>query len=116
MGDIIDYTAPSIQGGYPRTPESLPHGQVTPSQAVRELLAKEKKAKHRPDSFAAAAEERILHHGTIDYYFDSLGQDVIYRQTPDGPEVLAVGYEELIRLKKTLPLEEQLKLKSWTAW
>ena len=57
--------------------------------------------------------ERILNEWTIDYYFDYLGHDVIYRQTPEGPEVLAVGYEEEIRLRKTMPLEEQLKLKTW---
>jgi hypothetical protein len=112
MSDIIDYTAPSLQGGYPRQPESLPHGLIAPPEAVRELLLKEK-AKHPPEVFNAEAEERILNQWTIDYYFDYLGHDVIYRQTPEGPEVLAVGYEEEIRLRKTLPLEEQLKLKTW---
>ena len=111
-GQVIDYNAPSLQGGYPRQPESLPHGLISPPEAVRELLLKEK-AKHPPEVFNAEAEERILNEWTLDYYFDYLGHEVIYRQTPDGPEVLAVGYEEVIRLKKILPLEEQLKLKTW---
>ncbi len=111
---FIDSNAPSMQGGYPRRPDSLPHGLISPPAAVRELLAKEK-AKHPPHVFDAATDERILNQYTLDYYFDYLGHDVIYRQTPEGPDVLAVGWEEVIRLKKTWPLEEQLKLKSWMA-
>jgi hypothetical protein len=114
FSDIIDYNAPSLQGGYPRDPKSLPHGLITPPEAVRELLAREK-AKHPPEIFNAEAEERILNQWTIAYYFDYLGHEVIYRQTPDGPEVLAVGYEETIPLKLALPLEEQMKLKTWLA-
>jgi hypothetical protein len=109
---IIDWSAPSLQGGYPRAPETLPRGLISPPDVVRELLAKEK-AKHRPEIFDAAAEERILNEWTLDYYFDYLDHEVIYRQTPDGPDVLAVGDEEVIRLKKTMPLEEQLKLEIW---
>jgi hypothetical protein len=113
MSDIIEYNAPSMQGGYPRRPDSLPHGLISPPEAVRELLAKEK-AKHPPHVFDAATEERILNQYTIAYHFDYLDHEVIYRQTPEGPDVLAVGQEEAIRLKKTWPLEEQLKLKIWT--
>src|SRR5438270_654381 len=109
---IIDQNAPSLQGGYPRQPDSLPHGLITPPGPVREMLSKEK-AKHPAEVFDAEAEERILNEWTLDYYFDYLGHEVIYRQTPDGPEVLAVGEGEVIRLKLTLPLEEQLKLKTW---
>ncbi len=109
---IIDYSAPSLQGGYPRRPESLPHGLMSPPQPVRERLSQEK-AKHPPDMFNAEAEERILNQWTLDYYFDYLGHEVIYRQTAEGPEVLAVGEEEVIQLKLGLPLEEQLKLETW---
>jgi hypothetical protein len=112
MSDIIDYTAPSMQGGYPRSPESLPHGLISPPDVMRALLAKEK-AKHPPEVFNAECEERILNQYTLDYYFDYLGHEVIYRQRPEGPEVLAIGEEEVIRLKLALPLEEQLKLKTW---
>jgi hypothetical protein len=109
---IIDDNAPSLQGGYPRQPESLPHGLIAPPEAVRELLAREK-AKHPPEVFNAETEERILNQYTLDYYFDYLGHEVIYCQTPEGPEVLAVGEEEVIRLKTTRPLDEQMKLKTW---
>jgi hypothetical protein len=109
---FIDDTAPSLQRGYPRSPENLPHGLICPPEAVRELLATEK-AKHPPQVFNAVAEERILNQWTLDYYFNRLGHEVIYRQKPEGPEVLAVGEEEVIRLKKALRLEEQLQLKTW---
>jgi hypothetical protein len=110
--EIIDYNAPSMQGGYPRRPEDLPHGLISPPEAVRELLAREK-AKHPPEVFNAACEERILNEWTVGYYFDYLGHEVIYRQTPAGPDVLAVGVMEVIALKKSLPLEEQLQLRTW---
>jgi hypothetical protein len=109
---FIDADAPSLQGGYPRSPESLPHGRIAPPERVRELVAREK-GKHPPEVFNAAAEERILNEWTLGYYFDYLGHDAIYRQTPDGPDVVAVGEEEIIRLIKVLPLEEQLKFKTW---
>ena len=85
---FIDFTAPSMQGGYPRSPESLPHGLISPPELVREMLAKEK-AKYSPEVFNAEAEERILNQYTLDYYFDHLGHEVVYRQTPAGPEVVA---------------------------
>ncbi|HYT88801.1 MAG TPA: hypothetical protein VEL76_08845 [Gemmataceae bacterium] len=110
--DIIDYNAPSMQGGYPRRPEDLPHGLISPPEAVRELLAKEK-AKHPPEVFNAACEERILNQWTVGYYFDYLGHEVIYRQTPAGPDVLAVGYEEGEALRRRVGEEEYRKFQTW---
>jgi hypothetical protein len=110
--EIFDENAPSLQGGYPRQPEDLPHGLINPPERVRELLAKEK-AKYSLEVFNAEAEERILNQWTLDYYFDYLGHEVIYRQTAEGPDVRAVGEEEVIQLQKTLPLTELLKLKTW---
>jgi hypothetical protein len=107
---IIDWTAPSLQGGYPRSPESLPHGLITPPPVVRELLAKEK-AKHPPEVFTPECEERLLNQYTLDYYFDYLGHEVVYRQTPKGPEVIAVGYEEQFALRRRVGEEEYGKLK-----
>ena len=43
---IIDFAAPSLQGGFPRSPESLPHGLISPPELVREMLAKEKVIVH----------------------------------------------------------------------
>ena len=53
-----------------------------------------------PEVFDAVAEERTLNQWTLGYFFDYLGHEVIYRQTPAGPEVLAVGEEEVIQLTR----------------
>ena len=45
----------------------------------------------------------------VQYYFDQLGYEVAYRSTPQGPEVLAVGYDEILALTKDLALKEQLQ-------
>jgi hypothetical protein len=82
---------------------------------VRELLAKEL-AKHPPGALSKATVDRLLNEWTLDYYFDQLGHEVTYRPTPAGPEVLAVGFEEVLALKKSLSLEEQLKLKAYLGY
>jgi hypothetical protein len=92
--NFIDYTAPSLQADKSRRPEDLPHGLVPPPTKVRELLAQEK-AKHPSKSFSPETEERMLNEWTLDYYFDYLGHEVLYRQTPNGPEVHAVGFDEI---------------------
>jgi hypothetical protein len=111
-GQIFDHNAPSLRGGFPRDPQDLPHGLITPPDEVRALLAADK-AKFLPQVYSPEVEERLLNDWTLQYYFDCLSHEVIYRQTPQGPEVIAVGDEELIALKKTMPLEEQLKLSEW---
>jgi hypothetical protein len=113
MSEFIDLTAPSMQGGYPRDPETLPHGLISPPDAAREQLAR-LKAQFPPEASDAAAEERHLNQYTIDYYFNYLGHDVVYRQTPHGPEVLAVGFEEALALQRRVGLEEYQKYQIWT--
>ena len=53
---------------------------------------------------------RDLNDHTLNYYFDYFGHEVSYRETPQGPEVLAVGDEEILALTGGMSLEEQLKL------
>jgi hypothetical protein len=112
LNPIVDANAPSLQGGTFRQPTVLPHGLISPPVAVRERLAGEL-ARHPAEAFNAEAQERTLNQWTLDYYFDFLGHEVIYRQTSGGPEVLAVGEDEVIQLKKALSLEEQQQLKTW---
>jgi hypothetical protein len=103
--NFIDANAPSLQGKLPKLPAELPHGLLAPPPAVREQIEKER-AKHPPEVFARA-EERLRNDWTLQYYFEYLGHDVLYRPTPQGPEVLAVGLEESIQLRKTLSPEQQ---------
>jgi hypothetical protein len=60
--NIIDYTAPSLQGKLPR---DLPHGLITPPEKVRELIEQER-ARHPPEAFARA-EARLLNEWTLQY-------------------------------------------------
>jgi hypothetical protein len=93
-GQFIDLNAPSLQGPRPKGPEDLPHGLLRPPDRVRELVAQEK-AKHPAERFTSPVEEQLINDWTVDYYFDYLGYEVLYRRTPEGPEVLAVGFEEI---------------------
>jgi hypothetical protein len=111
---VIGPNAASLRDGTNSRPEDLPHGLLTPPREVRDLLESER-PKHRPEAFAGA-EERLLNQWTIGYYFDQLGHEVIYRQTPEGPYVLAVGEQEVIAFIKSTPLEEQLKLEGYLGY
>jgi hypothetical protein len=107
---FIDLSAPSLRGGPNRRPEELPHGILTPPLEVQELVEKER-PKYRPEAYARAR-EGLLNLWTIAYFFESLGHEVIYRPTPEGPDVLAVGRDEVFALDRATPLDEQLKLKT----
>ncbi len=93
-----------------KPPEELPHGLLTIPPEVRELVEMER-PKHRPEAFAKA-ETGLLNSDTVGWFFDGLGHQVLYRETPRGPEVLAVGFDEVLALRKTMPEEEQRHLKS----
>ena len=54
---------------------------------------------------------RTLNLWAVSWYYEGLGQEVIYRETPEGPEVVAVGREEVWGFKRGVPLDEQLKHK-----
>jgi hypothetical protein len=111
MNQFIDRNAPSLQDQPHRPPQELPHGLLAPPERVRQLLEAER-TKHAPEAFAGAF-ERLLNEWTVGYYFDGLAHEVLYRPTAQGPEVLAVGLEEVLALKKTLPIEEQRRLKTY---
>jgi hypothetical protein len=95
----------------PRMPDSLPHGLIAPPPAVRDAIEKER-PKHPAEAFAKA-EERLLSQWTLDHYFDGLGHEVAYRPTPQGPEVLAVGDQERLALRRRIGEEEYAKLQSY---
>jgi hypothetical protein len=109
--NFIDWNAPSLQGKFPKLPQDLPHGLITPPQWVREAIEKER-AKHPPEVFARA-EEELLNRWTLGYYFDYLGYEVVYRPTPAGPEVLAVGVDEIIARTNRKDPEVMKGLKTW---
>jgi len=113
--EIIDWNAPSLQRTLPALPKDLPHGLVAPPQEVRDEIAAADEKLLREHGFSLHEDARVreLNRHTLNYYFDYLGHEVAYRETPLGPEVLAVGDEEILALTKDMSLEEQLKLRRW---
>jgi hypothetical protein len=111
MSSIKQQTSCSQADGVAKPPEEFPHGLITPPTAVRERIEQER-TKHAPELFAKH-EQRLLNDWTIGYTFDSFGVEVVYRPTPRGPEVLAVGMEEVIALRKTIPVAEQMNLETY---
>jgi hypothetical protein len=106
------------EGSLPKLPQDLPHGILKPPQEVLDALACEK-ARFAPGMYGGAYEERTLNDWTVDYIFrQQLGfaDDVLYRPTPEGPEVLAVGGVEILAFTKDMLAEEQAILKTWTPW
>jgi hypothetical protein len=106
--DFIDLTAPPLQGNLP---QDLPHGLITPPQQVRDLIEKER-GKHPPEHFVRA-ESRLLNEWTLAYYFGHLAYEILYRLTPEGPEVLAVGFEEIMARTNRRDPEAMKGLQTW---
>jgi hypothetical protein len=112
--------APSTNGPVaeeclPKKPPELPRGLLKPPQEVLDALAREK-AKFPPGVFGGEFELRTLNEWTVDFVFGyKLGflDEVLYPPTPEGPVVVAVGLVEILDLTKDMPLEEQLKLRTW---
>lgn len=111
-GQFIDTTAPSLQGSFPKRPEDLPHGLIQPPERVREIVAREK-AKFPAEIFTPEAEERLTNDLTLQFHFDGLGYEVAYRSTSQGPDVLAVGYDEILALTGGMSPEERSAIKTW---
>jgi hypothetical protein len=98
----------------PKRPEELPHGLLVPPQAVLQRIEQER-SRHAPDVFAKN-EMRLLNDWTIGHVFDGLCLEVVYRRTPKGPEVLAVGTEEIDALKKATPFPEQEQFQTFLGY
>jgi hypothetical protein len=94
-----------------KPPEELPHGLLAIPPEVRELVERER-SRHRPEVFEANR-QALLNDWTVGWYFEKLYHRVLYRPTPEGPEVIAVGFEEVFAICKTMPDEEQRKLKEY---
>lgn len=95
-----------------RSPADMPHGLLKPPDQVRELLKLEK-TRRGAHVFSQETEERLLNQWTVGFYFEPLMQEVLYRTTPDGPEVVAVGFDEILALTRAISAEERRKLDTW---
>jgi len=111
---LIDQTEPLHSDDLAKVQKAVSHGLITPPPRVREMIEQER-TKHPPELFARN-EERLLNEWTIGYVFDSSCLEVIYRRTPLGPEVIAVGMEEVIAFKKVTPLAEQNQFQTFLGY
>jgi hypothetical protein len=113
-----DSALEETKASLPKAFHELPHGFLKPPQEVLDALAREK-AKFLPEIYGREYEERALNEWTVDYVFghqQGYYDDVLYRPTPAGPEVLAVGGVAIRALTKDMPDEDRAQLKTWTPW
>jgi hypothetical protein len=87
--DLIDYTLPAHDPNFPK-----PRGLLPLPPEVAEQVASEEARIEREHGFRIApdARQRMLDNRTLHYYYD--GAYIAYRHTPQGVEVLGVGWDE----------------------
>ena len=95
----------------PRRTRKL-RGILPTPPAVRRLVARE--LKDHP--VTPQERQRITDNFKLQYYLG--GQDIAYRHTPKGIEVLAVGHDEIMKLVRSVPPaeREQIILGWWDPW
>jgi hypothetical protein len=109
---VIDRITPPAQDMLPNPAQGLPHGLIAAPQRVLEIVAAEK-GKFPSEIFTAEAEERLRNDLTLQFYFDGLGHEVLYRSTAEGPDVLAVGFDEIQQLRGRDRRMDQPRLCTW---
>jgi hypothetical protein len=97
---IIDWTLPAHDPNFPKPRGLIP---VPPEVAkwVEELDARVIRELGAP--MAPEARQRTLDDWTLNYYYDDAY--IAYRRTPQGVEVLAVGWDEVSKFLEDHPLE-----------
>ncbi len=112
---FIDQNASVLHTETVRPPTGLPHGPVAPPERVRQIVAQEEVRLLRERQIVPTPEarQRLVNDLTLQYYFEGSGHEVLYRNTPTGPEVLAVGVDEIMAVRQGMPLEQQVKLHTW---
>jgi hypothetical protein len=88
-----------------------PKGLLPVPPEVQDIIAKEEARLLNEKGIVPTPEarQRFLDSLTLQYYYE--GFYVAYRPTSQGPEVLAVGHEQIGQLLRGLDQEERLKIK-----
>jgi hypothetical protein len=88
-----------------------PRGLLPIPGEVKRIIAKEEARLLNEHGIVPTpeAQQRMVDSFTLQYYYE--GFYVAYRPTSQGPEVLAVGDEEIGRLLRGMDQEERLKIK-----
>jgi len=97
---FTDLTLPAHDPNFPK-----PRGLLVVRPAVAEQVADFEARFVREHGFSIAPEarQRMLEDWTLNYYYDDAY--IAYRRTPQGVEVLAVGWEEANEYRKDHALE-----------
>lgn len=108
-----DTSLPESQAG--KWPHELPHGLLVPPPRVLEIVEREAQRFLREHNLRLDDESRqkMVNNITVQCYFYESMYEVAYRHTPQGPEVLAVGFDEIHALTKDMPEEEQDRIETW---
>jgi hypothetical protein len=101
---VNQFTDLSVPAWDPHLPR--PRGLLPVPPHVEQLVATEK-SRLQPH-FTAEAEKRLRDDWTLQYYYE--GETVVYRITPQGVEVLAVGMDEMGKLLNGMTQEELLQV------
>lgn len=104
IGTFQDCPYPRFSGGAPLRPDQYPHGLIQPSQEVLDVVEKQV-AKFSPGIITPESKKRMIDDLTLQYYFE--GEEIAYRHTPEGIEVLAVGLDEIGDYIDSTPDDEQ---------
>jgi hypothetical protein len=99
-GHIIDLSLPAHDPNFPK-----PRGLLAVPPEVAEWVAEfeARFVREHGAPIAPEARQRMLDDWTLNYYYDDAY--IAYRRTPQGVEVLAVGWEEARQYMKDHPLE-----------
>jgi hypothetical protein len=95
---VIDLTIPAHDPNFPK-----PRGLLAVPPEVAESVAQEEAriARVHGIQIAPEARQKMLDDWTVNYYYDDAY--IAYRRTPQGVEVLAVGWEECRKYLKDHP-------------
>ena len=91
---FIDHTLPAHHPNFPK-----PRGLLPVPPEIAEEIARDQAALPFSDEYA----KRTRDDWTLRYYYE--GETVASRSTPEGVEVLAVGWEEVSRFLDETPQE-----------
>jgi hypothetical protein len=99
---IIDTSLPAHDPTFP-----MPRGLLPVPPEVSEFVARDEAEciRKHGTGFSPEARQFILDNNVLNWYYD--GSYVAYRRTPQGVEVLAVGWEEADKYRDEHPLAER---------
>ena len=99
---FIDETLPAHDPGFPKPRGLLP----VPPEVAESIAAYEAELiRKHGTSCTPEARQRMLDNEVLNWYYDNAY--IAYRRTPQGVEVLAVGWEEANKYRDEHPVDDR---------